>query len=68
MVRRSAMWHNDRMGILLGIAVLVLDVICALDVFRSAKDPEKKILWLVLIFLLPLLGPLLYYVLARRVS
>lgn len=56
------------MGILFGLAVLVLDVVSILDVFNSARDQEKKILWTLLILVLPLLGPLLYYVFARNGS
>lgn len=49
------------MGILLGGAVLVLDAFALLDVFRGPKDDEKKLLWAVIILLLPLMGPLLYF-------
>jgi len=50
---------------LLGILVLILDVIVILDIIRSSKDTEKKILWIVIVFFLPLLGPLLYYVVGK---
>ncbi len=51
---------------LIAAAVLVLDVLSILDVFRSGKDAEKKAIWIVLILLLPIAGPLLYFVLTRR--
>ena len=54
-------------GSLVGAAVLFLDVLSILDVFKSGKDTEKKALWIVLILLLPLAGPLLYYLMGRRV-
>jgi len=53
---------------LLGILVLILDVIVVLDIIRSAKDNEKKVLWIVVVFFLPLLGPLLYYVVGKDKS
>ena len=53
-------------GLLIAAAVLVLDVLSILDVFNSGKDSEKKAIWIVLILILPLAGPLLYYVLTRR--
>ena len=53
-------------GLLIAAAVLVLDVLSILDVFKSGKDAEKKAIWIVLILLLPLAGPLLYFLLARR--
>jgi phospholipase D-like protein len=53
-------------GLLIAAAVLILDVLSILDVFNSGKDSEKKAIWIVIILLLPLAGPLLYYVLTRR--
>ena len=53
-------------GILIAAAILVLDAWSILDVFNCGKDPEKKALWIALILFLPLAGPLLYYLLARR--
>ena len=53
-------------GLLITAAELVLDVLSILDVFNSGKDSEKKAIWIALILLLPIAGPLLYYVLTRR--
>lgn len=54
------------MARLLSILVLVLDVIVILDILKNKKDMEKKILWIIVVIFLPLLGPLLYYVVARE--
>jgi hypothetical protein len=54
------------MGVLMAAAVLVLDVLSLIDVFSGGKDVEKKALWVVLILVLPVAGPILYYLLARR--
>ena len=62
---RSFFIHTVHMGMLLGLAIVVLDAMSLIDVFRSSKDPEKKLLWTVIILLLPLMGPLLYYLFAR---
>ncbi|MDD5303917.1 MAG: PLD nuclease N-terminal domain-containing protein [Elusimicrobia bacterium] len=56
------------MGMLLGLAILVLDVMAVIDVFNSPKDSEKKLLWVILIVVLPFLGPLLYFLFARSGS
>jgi hypothetical protein len=53
---------------LLGILILVLDVIVILDIIKGGKDTEKKVLWIVVVFFLPLLGPLLYYVVGKSSS
>lgn len=54
------------MGGLLGLVVLVLDVIAILDVFKSSQDTGKKVLWIVLILLLPVVGLILYYLLGKK--
>ena len=53
-------------GMLFGTAVLVLDGLAIYDVFNGGKDSEKKVLWIAVILFLPLAGPILYYLLARR--
>ena len=45
------------MGRLLYLAVLVIDVIVVLDILKSNKDTEKKMLWIMAVILLPILGP-----------
>jgi len=54
------------MGRLISLAVIVLDVIVILDILRSNKDSEKKILWTIAVVFLPLLGPLLYLFIGRK--
>lgn len=54
------------MGRLLYLLILVLDVVVILDILRSNKDNEKKILWVIAVVLLPVLGPILYYVIGRK--
>ena len=45
------------MGRLISLAVLILDVIVILDILKSNKDMEKKILWIIAVIFLPLIGP-----------
>jgi len=49
------------MGLLIGMAILVLDVVAIVDIVKSGKDTEKKMLWTVVILLLPFLGMLVYF-------
>ncbi|HQQ97832.1 MAG TPA: PLDc N-terminal domain-containing protein [Cyclobacteriaceae bacterium] len=51
---------------LLSILVFVVDVIIVLEILKSNKDNEKKILWIILVVFLPVLGPVLYYVIGRK--
>jgi len=54
------------MGRLISLAVIVLDVIVILDILKSNKDNEKKILWIIAVVFLPLLGPILYLAMGRK--
>ena len=46
---------------LLGLAILVLDVVAVVSLLRSRADTTTRVLWILLIVLLPLLGMLLYF-------
>jgi len=46
---------------LLGLLVLVLDIIAVVSVLKSGADSGTKLLWIVLIVLLPFLGMVLYF-------
>jgi hypothetical protein len=54
------------MGGIFGIIVLVLDIIAIVDCVKSTLDKGKKILWVVLILILPLLGMILYFVIGKK--
>jgi hypothetical protein len=43
------------------VIVTVLDVVALISVLKSGADSGTKILWVVLIILLPLLGMILYF-------
>ena len=53
---------------LFGLIILVLDVIAVLDCWKGNLDQGKKILWTLLILILPLAGLILYYLLAKKSS
>lgn len=48
------------------LLILILDIVVILDIVRSNKDTEKKVLWIIAVVLLPVLGPILYYVLGKN--
>ncbi len=54
------------MARILYLLVIVLDVIVVLDIIRGNKDMEKKVLWVIAVLFLPLLGPVLYYVMGKK--
>ena len=44
-----------------GLLVLVLDIVALVSLLKSSADTGTKILWVVLIVLLPVLGMILYF-------
>jgi hypothetical protein len=54
------------MGRLISFIILVIDIVVIIDIHKSNKDSEKKILWIVAVVFLPVLGPILYYVMGKK--
>jgi hypothetical protein len=48
------------------LIVVIIDIVVILDIIRSNKDMEKKVLWIIAVLLLPILGPILYYVIGKK--
>ena len=46
--------------------ILVIDIVVIVDIVKSSKDTEKKILWIIAVVFLPVLGPILYYVIGKK--
>jgi hypothetical protein len=46
---------------LVGLVILVLDIIALVSLLQSGADTANKILWALLIILLPLVGMILYF-------
>ncbi len=51
---------------LIGLIILVLDIIAIVEVAKSKADTGKKVLWIILILILPVVGLILYYLLGRK--
>ena len=49
------------MGRLIYLVIIVIDVLVVIDIIKSSKDFEKKLLWMVAVIFLPILGPILYF-------
>jgi len=54
------------MGGLIGLVVLVLDIIAILDAVKSSLDTGKKVLWIILILVLPIIGMVLYFLIGKK--
>jgi len=57
--------HLFGFGGILGLVVLVLDILAIVDCIGRPMDTGMKVLWVVLIILLPLIGLILYFLLGR---
>jgi len=51
---------------LFGLIVLIADVWAIVNVFQSSADTGKKVLWTVLVIILPVLGFILWYFLGPK--
>ena len=54
------------MGGLLSIVTLVLYVIAIIDAVKSSLETSKKVLWIIVILILPILGAVIYYFVGRK--
>ena len=54
------------MTAILGLVVLVLDIIAIIDVLKSLMATGKKVLWIILILVLPLVGMVLYFLIGKK--
>lgn len=48
------------------LIILIIDIIVIVDIAKSNKDSEKKALWIIIVFFLPILGPILYYAVGKK--
>jgi Phospholipase_D-nuclease N-terminal len=49
-----------------GLIVLVADVWALINIFQSSADTGRKVLWTVLVILLPVLGFILWFFLGPK--
>jgi hypothetical protein len=49
-----------------GLIILIADVWAIVNIFQSAADTGRKVLWTVLVILLPLFGFILWYFLGPK--
>jgi hypothetical protein len=53
---------------LFGLVVLIADVWAIVNVFQSSADTGGKVLWTVLVIILPVLGFILWYFLGPKTA
>jgi succinate dehydrogenase/fumarate reductase cytochrome b subunit len=57
---------NYAFNSLLGVLILIGDIWAIMNIFQSSVSNEKKLLWIIVVVLLPLLGLILWYFLGPR--
>jgi hypothetical protein len=50
---------------IIGLLILILDVYCIYLILTGSGDTGIKIVWVIVVLLLPLVGPILYLLLGR---
>lgn len=55
------------MAKLIAIFIFIIDVLAIIDVWQRESSTEKKLLWTVVILLLPVVGPLAWYLVSRKI-
>jgi len=59
------MFHYGYHG-LIGLLILIGDVWAIINILQSSATNDKKLLWIVVVLILPLLGLILWYFLGPR--
>ena len=49
-----------------GLLILILDIFVIYRILSRGGDPGSKLLWVLVVLLLPLIGPILYFLIAER--
>jgi hypothetical protein len=50
---------------LIGLLILALDIYVIYLILNGGGDPGMKLVWIIVVLLLPLLGPILYLLIGR---
>ena len=51
---------------LFGVVVLILDIVAIVSVMSGRSSLERKVLWTVLVLILPVVGMVLYYLIGKN--
>jgi hypothetical protein len=51
---------------ILGLLILVADIWAIINIFQSSVSNEKKLIWIIVVVLLPVLGLILWFFLGPR--
>ena len=53
-------------GGIIGLIIFVLDILAIISVIQSGLEPVMKLVWVLVILVLPLIGLLLWYLIGSK--
>ncbi|KAM7204834.1 hypothetical protein V8F33_001423 [Rhypophila sp. PSN 637] len=59
-------WQYGTGGGILGLIVLIVDIIFFVEILKSNRTPMAKLLWLLVIFFVPVVGMIIYFLFSNR--
>lgn len=54
------------MNAIAGLVILVLDIIAIMNICKSTISAGKKILWVAIVIVLPVIGLVIYFLVGRK--
>lgn len=51
---------------IVGVIILVLDIIAIIDIVKSGMDTVKKLVWILVVLLLPVIGMILWFLIGKK--
>ncbi|CAF1028279.1 unnamed protein product [Rotaria sordida] len=67
-VSADAYYIGPTIGGILGLIILILDIIAAIEILRSGKPMVEKLLWILFIVFCPIIGLIVYLLCGRARS
>lgn len=64
--QESRKLNQPYMNNLLYLAVLIIDILVILDIFKKSWDMGKKLIWTVVVLVFPVLGAIAYWFIGRK--
>ena len=59
-------WENAMTYGIIGAIILILDIIAIISILGSGKPVGWKVVWTLIVLLLPLIGMILYFVIGNK--
>lgn len=51
---------------IVGLLILILDIIAILNIIQSGLEPVMKLVWVLIVLLLPVIGMILWFVIGAK--